>query len=258
MIPLDWLLLCAGAFVAGLVDAVVGGGGLIQIPLLFSSLPNAAPAALFGTNKMASVFGTGSAAWRYASRVVVPWRAILPATVSAFVLSYVGAMTVAILPPLLLRPLVLVLLIGVAVYTYFRKDFGATDQGRRHGLRDGLVGVLLGGVIGFYDGFFGPGTGSFLIFLFVRFFGLDFLRASAGAKVVNAATNVAALLYFGLNGNWIWQLGLAMAAFNMGGALVGTNLALRHGTGFVRRVFLIVVVVLIAKFAYDTVVLNLA
>jgi hypothetical protein len=258
MTPFDWLPLCAGAFLAGLVDAVVGGGGLIQIPLLFNALPNAAPATLFGTNKMASVFGTGSAAWRYARRVAVPWRAVLPAAVSAFVLSYAGAMTVAILPPVLLRPVVLALLIAVAAYTYLRKDFGAADRGWNHGPGDGLIAVLVGGLIGFYDGFFGPGTGSFLIFLFIRFFGLDFLQASAGAKVVNASTNVAALLYFGPHGNLIWPLGLAMALFNITGAVVGTNLALRHGAGFVRRVFLFMAVVLILKFAYDTVVLNLA
>lgn len=255
---MDWLLLLVGAFVAGLVDAVVGGGGLIQIPLLFSAMPSAAPATLFGTNKLASVFGTSSAAWRYVSRVVVPWRAVLPAAVSAFLLSYVGAMTVAVFPPALLRPVVLVLLVAVAAYTYVRRDFGAVDRGRIHSLGDALIAVLLGGIIGFYDGFFGPGTGSFLIFLFIRFFGLDFLRASAGAKVVNAATNVSALLYFGLHEDPLWELGLAMAAFNITGAVVGTNLALRHGIGFVRRVFLFVVVALILKFAYDTVVLNLA
>lgn len=115
-----------------------------------------------------------------------------------------------------------------------------------------MVGALgLGGLIGFYDGFFGPGTGSFLVFLFVRFFGFDFLRASAAAKVVNVMTNLAALGYFGLTGGVMWQLGLAMAAFNIGGALAGTQLALRFGTGFVRWLFLFVVSVLIVRLSWD-------
>ena len=110
----------------------------------------------------------------------------------------------------------------------------------------------MGAVIGFYDGFFGPGTGSFLVFLFVRFFGVDFLRASAAAKVVNVVTNFAALLYLVPSGNLIWQLGLLMTAFNVTGSLLGTRLAIRHGSGFVRQMFLLVVSALILKFGYDT------
>lgn len=250
--PSTLIFLCVAAFFAGLVDAVVGGGGLIQIPALFSVLPQAQPATIFGTNKLASIFGTASAALRYARRIDVPWRAALPAALSAFVLSYFGAMTVALLPKEWLRPLVLVLLVVVTAYTFARKNLGAVDQYRRHGRRDMLLAALFGGVIGFYDGFFGPGTGSFLIFMFVRFFGLDFLRASASAKIVNAATNLAALLYFGANASILLATGLAMAALNIGGSLVGSHLAIRHGAGFVRRVFLGVACMFIVKFAWDT------
>lgn len=252
MAGIDWLLLAGMAFVAGLVDAVVGGGGLIQIPALFTVLPRALPAVLFGTNKLASIFGTASAALRYARRIRVPWRAALPAAVSAFVFSYLGAMTVSHLPRALLRPLVLVLLIVVALYTFARKDFGSVDHGRHHGAADMLLAVLVGAVLGFYDGFFGPGTGSFLIFAFIRFFGLDFLRASSVAKIVNVATNAAALLYFGAHGQVLWAVAALMAAFNIAGAVFGTHLALRHGSGFVRRVFLAVATALIVKFGYDT------
>lgn len=252
MEPIDLILLCAAAFAAGLIDAVVGGGGLIQIPALFSVLPQAQPATLFGTNKLASIFGTTSAAFRYARRIDVPWRAALPAALSAFVLSYFGAMTVALLPKEWLRPLVLALLVIVTVYTYVRKDLGAVDQRRVHGRRDMLLALLFGGVIGFYDGFFGPGTGSFLVFMFVRFFGLDFLRASVSAKIVNASTNLAALLFFGANAHVLLATGLAMAVFNIGGSLIGSHLAIRHGAGFVRRAFLAVAGVFIVKFAWDT------
>lgn len=252
MEPIDLILLCTAAFAAGLIDAVVGGGGLIQIPALFSVLPQAQPATLFGTNKLASIFGTASAAVRYARRIDVPWRAALPAAMSAFVLSYFGAMTVALLPKEWLRPLVLVLLLIVTVYTYVRKDLGAVDQRRVHGRRDMFVALFFGGVIGFYDGFFGPGTGSFLVFMFVRFFGLDFLRASVSAKIVNAATNLSALLFFGAHGHVLVAIGLAMALFNIGGSLVGSHLAIRHGAGFVRRAFLVVASIFILKFAWDT------
>jgi uncharacterized membrane protein YfcA len=250
--PSTLIFLCAAAFAAGLVDAVIGGGGLIQIPALFNVLPQAQPATIFGTNKLASVFGTTSAAIRYARRIDIPWRAALPAAAAAFVLSYFGAMTVALLPREWLRPLVLVLLVIVTVYTYVRKDLGRVDERRTHGRRDMLLAFLMGGVIGFYDGFFGPGTGSFLVFMFVRLFGLDFLRASVSAKIVNAATNLSALLFFGAHGHLLVAMGLAMAIFNIGGAQVGSHLAIRHGAGFVRRAFLAVAGVFILKFAWDT------
>lgn len=245
------LLLVSAAFFAGLVDSVVGGGGLIQIPALFTVLPNEAPATLFGTNKFASVFGTTNAAWRYARQVKMPWRTTLPAALAAFSFSYLGAATVAWLPREMLRPVILLLLVGAATYTFYRKDFGSVHQPLHTGRKELLWATLLGALIGFYDGFFGPGTGSFLIFLFVRFFGFDFLHASAASKVVNVATNLAALAYFIPNGYWIAPLAAGMALSNIAGSVVGTTLALRHGSGFVRRLFLLVVVVLIFRFAWD-------
>ena len=249
---MDFVFLCAAALVAGLLDAVVGGGGLVQIPALFSALPNAAPATVFGTNKLSAIFGTGSAALRYSRSVRIRWNAALPAALTAFGFSYLGALAVGLVPADLMRLLVLPLLIGVAVYTFFEKDLGSIHVPLHSAGKERFLSVGLGAAIGFYDGFFGPGTGSFLVFLFVRFFGFDFLHASAAAKVVNVATNFAALLYFAPSGNVIWGLGLAMAAFNMAGSLLGTRLALRHGTAFVRLLFLLVVGALILKFGYDT------
>lgn len=250
--PIALAFLCCAAFLAGLIDAVVGGGGLIQIPALFGVLPQAAPATVFGTNKLASVFGTTSAALRYSRRVDVPWRAVLPAALAAFFLSYLGAKAVSLFPKEWLRPLVLALLTVVTAYTYVRKNLGAVDQRREHGRGDMILATFFGALIGFYDGFFGPGTGSFLIFVFIRFFGLDFLRASVSAKIVNAATNLAALLYFGFKGHIFWWQGMAMAGFNIGGSWVGSNLALHHGAAFVRRIFLAIACILIIKFAWDT------
>ncbi len=237
---------------AGSVDAVVGGGGLIQIPALFVVFPEEAAASLFGTNKCASVVGTSNAAWRYARQVAMPWRTILPAALAAFVFSYTGAAVVAWLPKDAVRPLILLLLIFAAAYTLKRKNFGELHAPAHSGHRELIYATLLGGVIGFYDGFFGPGTGSFLIFLFVRFFGFDFLHASASAKVVNVATNLAALAYFVPNGYLLPMLAGAMALANVSGSMLGTQLALKHGSGFIRKVFLVMVGVLIVKFAWDT------
>jgi hypothetical protein len=248
----ELLILLLAAFMAGGIDAVVGGGGLIQIPALFVAYPGESPASLFGTNKCASVVGTSNAAWRYARHVVMPWRTILPAALTAFVFSYVGAATVAWLPKDAVRPLILLLLIFAAIYTLKRKDFGGQHAPTHSGHHELVYATLLGGVIGFYDGFFGPGTGSFLIFLFVRFFGFDFLHASASAKVVNVATNLAALAYFLPHGYVLPVLAGGMALANVCGSLVGTRLALKHGSGFIRKAFLAMVGVLIVKFAWDT------
>ena len=243
--------LLVAAFGAGLVDAVAGGGGLIQVPALFSVLPQEVPATIFGTNKGSSVFGTANAAWRYARRIALPWEIALPASAAAFAFSFAGAATVTWLPKEVVRPLILVLLVAVAAYTALRRDFGIAPATAP---RRGLMPVLLvGAVLGFYDGFFGPGMGSFLIFAFVRWFGLDFLRASAAAKIVNGSTNLAALAFFVPSGHVLWSVALAMAVFNVAGAQLGARLAIRRGSGFVRGVFLFVTVLLIAKFGYDTV-----
>ena len=246
------LVLLTAALMAGVVDAVVGGGGLIQIPTLFAVYPTESAATLFGTNKCASVVGTANATWRYARQVVMPWRTILPAALAAFIFSYIGAATVAWLPKDVVRPLILFLLVVAAVYTLKRKEFGLHHRPAHAGHRELIYAILLGALIGFYDGFFGPGTGSFLIFLFVRFFGFDFLHASAGAKVVNVATNLAALGYF-LPHGYIWpRVAAAMAVANVSGSMRGTRLALKYGSGFIRQLFLVMVAVLIVKFSWDT------
>jgi uncharacterized protein len=252
LIEATFVALLLAALLAGMVDAVVGGGGLIQIPALFTLHPGESPASLFGTNKLASVFGTANAAWRYARRIQLPWRTLLPAALAAFALSYLGAMAVAWLPRETIRPVLLVLLVVAAVYTLKRKDFGRHHQPLHSGRREFVFALLLGGLIGFYDGFFGPGTGSFLIFLFIRFFGFDFLHASASAKLVNVATNLAAIAFFLPNGYWLPVLAAGMAVANVCGSIVGTQLALRFGNGFIRYFFLIMLVILIGRFGWDT------
>jgi uncharacterized membrane protein YfcA len=247
---IEFAVLGGAAFVAGLVDSVVGGGGLIQVPAIFAALPKELPATLLGTNKLAGVCGTGSAALSYARRVRVAWSTAAPAAMAAFVASFFGAWTVSRVPADFVRGLLPFVLIAVAIYTFRKKDFGSIHAPLHSGLKEMLLATLLGGAIGFYDGFFGPGTGSFLLFLFVRFFGFDFLSASAAAKVVNVGSNLSALIWFGYSGHIIWQLGALLAVCQIGGSLIGTQLALKHGTGFVRKLFLVVVSVLIVKTAY--------
>lgn len=192
--------LCVFAFAAGLIDAAVGGGGLIQLPALLNLFPQTPPATLYGTNKVAAVCGTSFAARSFIRRVKIPWSLVLPAAISAFMFSFAGAATVSLIPPGVLRPLILVLLVLMAIYTFWKKDFGKLHKPSRVGRRESAIAIALGGLIGFYDGVFGPGTGSFLIFLFIRFFALDFVHASASAKVVNIATNVASLVFLHSHG----------------------------------------------------------
>lgn len=245
-------LLALAALLAGFIDAVAGGGGLVQVPALFNALPAESPATIFGTNKGSSIFGTANAAWRYARRIAIPWDVALPAAASAFVFSFIGAATVAWLPKDVVRPMVLVMMILVVVYTAVKPEFGAVHGSPPPPDKLRPWALIAGAALGFYDGFFGPGAGSFMIFAFVGVFGLDFLRASSAAKIVNLATNAAALSFFVPTGHMLWTIALTMAAFNVAGAFIGTRLALRHGSGFVRWVFLIVSTILIGKFGYDT------
>ena len=247
----DYLVLGVAAFAAGLVDAVVGGGGLIQIPVLFSTFGSTAPATLLGTSKLAGIFGTAAAAVNYARRVRIAWSTAAPAAVAAFTFAFFGAYTVTKIPADFMRTLLPVVLVAVAIYTFWKKDLGSVHAPLHSGRKEQIMAVLVGAGIGFYDGFFGPGTGSFLVFLFVRFFGFDFLSASAVSKVVNVACNFSALMWFGYSGHLLWALGLMMAACQVGGSLLGTKLAMKHGSAFVRKLFLLVVTVLIFKTGYD-------
>jgi uncharacterized membrane protein YfcA len=244
-------VLCLFAFLAGFVDAVVGGGGLIQLPALFICRPDMAIPAVLATNKMASIAGTAVALCRYARHVELDRKSVMPAVCSAFVFSFLGARTVSYLSPDMLRPLILLLLITVAVYTFCRKDLGSQHAPRISGSLVFTSSVVTGSVIGFYDGFFGPGTGSFLIFIFISYFGFDFLNASAAAKAVNFATNLSANLFFAWEGHINLYLAIPMGMFNILGSLAGTRMAILKGSRFVRVFFICVVSAIIVRFAYD-------
>ena len=252
---MELAFLCAAAFLAGFVDAVVGGGGLIQLPVLLVALPGQAIPALFGTNKMSSICGTAVAATEYARRLPIRWHSILPAALTAFTFSLLGAWSIrafAAAKPEILRPLVLLLLVAAALHTLFRNELGEQHQPRWAAGRERLAGMLLGAGIGFYDGFLGPGTGSFLLLAFVGLFGFDFLNATASAKVLNFATNLAAVLYFGATGNILWHYALPMGACNVAGSLLGTRLAMLKGNRFVRALFIAVLAGLIIRLSLET------
>ncbi|TFY97783.1 sulfite exporter TauE/SafE family protein [Ramlibacter rhizophilus] len=248
---MELLLMSLASLLAGFVDAIVGGGGLILVPALFAIFPNAAPASLFGLNKSASVWGTAMAAAQFSRRVHMNWSALLPAAIAGLAGGFTGAWAVTIVSGDFLRKLLPLVLLAVLAYTLARKDLGRHHRPALSASGERAATACIGLVLGFYDGFFGPGTGSFFVFLFVRWLGYDFLHASAAAKLLNTATNLSALTLFALKGHVWWHYALALAVANVAGSLLGTRLALRHGAAFVRIVFIAVVSALILKTGYD-------
>ena len=234
------------------VDAIAGGGGLIQLPALLILLPGVPVATVLGTAKISSVASTSSALYRYHGSVPFRWRATLWSAGAAFVCSMLGARTVSLLPQHAIRPAILVLLVAVAAYTIARPSFGAIHAPRLTPVTEQLAAAGIGAVLGFYDGFFGPGMGSFLIFGFIGILGFDFLAASAAGKVVNLGSGLAAAIYFAATGHVLWQVALPMAAAGAAGSFVGAHTAVKRGSGFVRPLFLVVVAAVILKFGWDT------
>ncbi|MDQ1601383.1 MAG: uncharacterized protein QOD68_2857 [Actinomycetota bacterium] len=245
------LLLCLAALFAGWVDAISGGGGLVQLPALLLVLPGASPAAVLATNKLSSVCGTAASALTYQRRVRPDLRTALPMAAVALVGAAGGALCASLLPRTVFEPLVLVLLIAVAAWTFARPQMGLVERLRFSGHRHHLVAAAAGAAIGFYDGIFGPGTGAFLVVALVGLLGYAFLPGSATARIVNLATNIGALLVFIPQGAPMWRLGLAMGACNVAGGWLGAHTAISRGSGFVRAVFLTVVVALILRLGYD-------
>ncbi|MGZ8899209.1 MAG: sulfite exporter TauE/SafE family protein [Limisphaerales bacterium] len=248
------LLLSVAAFFAGFVDSIAGGGGLIQLPALFVILPpsiGANVAQVMGINKFSSICGTTVATLQYARKVKFRWGILIPIAACAWLFSILGARTVSIINPAVIKPVILALLAVVAVYTYTRKK---TVPGTAWAVPENLrvpLAIAVGGAIGFYDGFFGPGTGTFLLIAFVGFFALDFLNASAHAKAVNLATNIAAVSVFAWQGNIPYYYAVPMAAANVAGSFIGSRMAILKGSEFIRKFLLAVVLVLIMRFAYE-------
>lgn len=235
------LLACIFAFMAGLIDAIAGGGGLIQVPGLIFLFPQMPIVTLLGTNKLASSCGTVMSSFHYVKTMKIDFKALIPAILSAIFFSVIGAKIVSTLNNEILKPIIFVLIILIGIYTLFKKNFGLHSHLKINGTQLKLVTIFLAGIMGFYDGFFGPGTGSLLIFGFVSLIGYSFLEGSAYAKLLNLSANVAALAFFAVHGKIVYSTAIPMAVFNVLGNLTGAKLAIRKGSGFVRWVFLIVI-----------------
>ncbi|MFN8344149.1 MAG: TSUP family transporter [Spirosomataceae bacterium] len=239
------------ALLAGFVDAIVGGGGLVQVPALFILFPHFSVSQVIGTNRFASFVGTSVAGYQYARKVEVPWRIVAVAAIGTAVMSYLGATIASHMKAELLKPLILLLMAIIAVYTYSHKQLGHHESLPVSVVRLQWYALLIGMATGFYNGFVGPGTGSLLVFGFVSFVGYAFLRASAIAKIVNVAADIASLIFFIWQGYVEFEIALPMMAFNVLGAFLGSRLALLRGNSFVRVVFLAVIFGLILRFGYD-------
>ena len=248
---LEWLVISGASAMGGFVDAIVGGGGLVLVPALFATFPNTHPATLFGVNKGSSMWGTAAASAHYARHVRMPWSTVGLSMACAFAASMVGAWVVTQIQPDVLRKVLPVILVAVLIYTLVKKELGRHHAPRLSARHERVWMMGIATVVGGYDGFFGPGTGSFFVILLVRVLGYDFLHASAAAKLLNLASNVAALLLFAYKGHIWWCVVVWTAMANVGGSLVGSRLAIRHGAGFVRGVFVVVVSLLIAKTGWD-------
>ncbi|MER7457742.1 TSUP family transporter [Micromonospora sp. NPDC126480] len=250
--PLSLTTLLAVAAMAGWVDAVVGGGGLLLLPALLVGAPGMPVATALGTNKLAAIAGTTTAAVTYARRTKVDWAVAGPAAGLAVLCAGLGAALAGSVPGAAYRPVVLVVLVTVAVFVVARPRLGVVAEPQRRTRGRMVAAVAVAGVgIALYDGLIGPGTGTFLVLAFTALVGADFVHGSAMAKVVNAGTNLGALVVFGLTGHVWWLLGAAMAVCNIAGAVLGARMALRRGSGFVRVVLLVVVLALVGRLGYE-------
>lgn len=242
------------AFIAGFIDSIAGGGGLIQLPALLVLCPNYSLPLIFGTNKFSSIWGTLLASYKYSRHLKIKISLILPPAIAGFVFSFIGAKAVSILSKEYLQPVIIFLLIIVAIYTFIKKDFGKLNIQKKSPKDEKIIIFLSGVIIGFYDGFFGPGTGSFLIFIFVTLLGYDFITSSTSAKIINLFTNLSAVLFFAFSSNIKYDIAIPMAISNATGSFFGSRLAVLKGNSFIRIFFLIIISALIIKLLIDTII----
>lgn len=250
MVSSDIIILCLASFGAGFVDSIVGGGGLVQLPVLMMVLPQYPIVTILGTNKLVSVTGTAFSAYRFSRHVPFIRSIIIPAVLSAFLFSFFGAYTVSNVSNEFLKPFFMVLLFCVFLLTIRNKTFGLVDHDPNIVLPVWKP-IAIGSILGFYDGFFGPGTGTFLIIAFVGLLGMTFVQGSAYAKIINLTTNLAALLLFMFKDTFLYQYAVPMILFNVFGAVVGVRLALLKGNTFVRGLLRIIVLMTILKLGYQ-------
>jgi uncharacterized protein len=243
--------LCFAAFMAGFVDAIVGGGGLIQTPAALILLPAHPVAAVIASTKIPSFSGTSMAALQYIRKVPIRWKLMSIICTIAFFASFAGSQLLTMVSNAFMKPVLLVVLSAVAIYTYSKKNFGEHTEKQLLPKKEIAIGILFSLLLGFYDGFIGPGTGSFFILAFIAFLGFDFLKASASAKLVNLATNLGSITLFIIQGKILWKVAIPMAFSNAIGGAIGARLAIAKGNRFIRIFFLIVVIGTLLRFLYD-------
>jgi uncharacterized protein len=251
--PWLYFFVVTGAIFAGFIDAVVGGGGLVQVPLLLLLFPELSHVQVIASNRFASVAGTSVAAFHYIRSVGIDTNVVLAAGIASAISSFGGTFVMRLIQPGVFKPILLIIIAMLAIYTFLKKDMGQVHQPRFAGKQALFVCVLIGLVIGFYNGFIGPGTGSLLVFSLVSVIGMNFLRASSNAKVINVIADAASLVGFLLSGAVVFKLALPMMAGNMLGSYAGSKAAILKGNSFVRYVFLMVITLLILRLAWDIV-----
>ncbi len=245
------ILLCLAAFLAGFIDAIVGGGGLIQTPVALILLPNLAVSTIIGTLKIPAISGTSFAAHQYLKKVKMNWKLLTIMMLLAFPSAFLGSTLLTYVSNDFMKPLLLVVLSLLLIYTYFQKNLGQQRSKSHSETTQIIYAILISFGVGFYDGFIGPGTGSFLVLAFIALLGFDFINASANAKMVNLATNLGSICLFILKGKIVWAIAIPMAIFNSLGGWLGAKLAISKGNKFIRIFFLIVVIATLFRFAYD-------
>lgn len=246
------ILLCLFAFTAGFVDAVAGGGGLIQLPAMFILQPQMSLAQTLATNKICSFSGTSVAAVRYIKRVDIDWKHLSPIIIASLIASFAGALLVSFIHKEQFMPFIITALILVLAYTVLKRELGLHHNVKPLSQTRYMVYAIgTGAVLGLYEGLIGPGTGSFLLFAFITLFGYDFLHASANGKIINMSASMGALVFFIAKGFVVWSVAIPVALCNMLGGYVGAHVAIKKGSGFVRFFFIVVSLALILKLGYD-------
>ena len=245
------ILLCLAAFFAGFIDAVVGGGGLIQTPMGLILLPNLPVSTVVGSLKIPAFSGTSFAAYQYIKKVEMNWKLLSVMMLLAFPSAFLGSTLLTYVSNDFMKPILLVVLSFLVIYTYAKKNFGQQIEKNISPKRQLINAVSISFVVGLYDGFIGPGTGSFLVVAFIAIMGFDFLHASANAKMVNLATNFGSIYLFFIKGKIIWAIAIPMAFSNALGGFLGAKLAINKGNNFIRIFFLVVVIGTLIRFGYD-------
>lgn len=244
------LILCAGFF-AGFIDAIAGGGGLVQLPAMLISFPQKEVIEVVGTSKAGAIWGTSAAALNYRRNIKTDPKLLIAMVLPAFIGSGLGSLLATQISTTQLKAGIVVMLVAVFIYTLIHPDLGKIEIFKHSHLRRMQIAISAGFIIGFYDGLIGPGTGTLLMIVLVAGFGFAFVGASAIAKVVNVATNLASILVIGFNASIMWKVGIALGIVNLAGGFLGSHVAINKGSEFVRKFYLVVTFVLIVRVLFD-------